>query len=361
VQSLQLHGAPELRWRNDAREGAPSPLRVTTQPKSPLFAFKECQALLQSLLPKAWVAFFRKLTGMQLHVYWPQVPDFQKTDASLLVCPAARSKCYAGVLALNCQACLQRFWPAAVHSNREESRFEGICGITNFCVLFKADISFPPLLTLVLQARIANGEASPGFSACEQPGDRQPAHSGNETDLPAEAFVQAVEMLRMRVCELDAVVQAWLARRELEHMRQSLRNLESENAILRKTVRHRLSELSKTAPPPSFNSRAQQIVQEMVAYMQEHYQRPLSLGDVASALKMNASYISNLFSQTLGVTFHSYLEEFRLAKARELLRDPHSRICEVACAVGYASPDQFRHVFKIRVGVPPSAWRFKSG
>ena len=72
---------------------------------------------------------------------------------------------------------------------------------------------------------------------------------------------------------------------------------------------------------------------------------------------MNASYLSSLFAGTMGVHFPRYLNEFRLAKAMELLRDPLCRICDVAAATGYTSPNHFNNVFKTMVGVPPSVWR----
>jgi two-component system response regulator YesN len=81
------------------------------------------------------------------------------------------------------------------------------------------------------------------------------------------------------------------------------------------------------------------------------------LGDLASAMKMNASYLSALFSQTTGVTFHHFLEEVRLFKAKELLRDPRNRVGEAAYAAGYASPDAFRHSFKAHERLSPEAWR----
>jgi two-component system response regulator YesN len=95
----------------------------------------------------------------------------------------------------------------------------------------------------------------------------------------------------------------------------------------------------------------------MLDYVHQHYHRPISLGELASAMKMNASYLSALFSQTTGVTFHQFLEKVRLSKARELLRDPRNRIREVSSAVGYASPDSFRHAFKAHEGLSPEAWR----
>jgi AraC-like DNA-binding protein len=81
------------------------------------------------------------------------------------------------------------------------------------------------------------------------------------------------------------------------------------------------------------------------------------LGEMARFMRRNPSYLSALFSQTTGVPFHQYLEEVRLSKARELLRDPRNRVSEVAQAVGYASSDAFRHAFRSREGLSPTAWR----
>ena len=76
-----------------------------------------------------------------------------------------------------------------------------------------------------------------------------------------------------------------------------------------------------------------------------------------AAMNLNAAYVSDLFAATTGVTFHHYLEELRLARAKDLLCDPVQQICEVACAVGYTNPNHFRNVFRSRVGMPPSTWR----
>jgi two-component system response regulator YesN len=104
-------------------------------------------------------------------------------------------------------------------------------------------------------------------------------------------------------------------------------------------------------------SRARKLVEAMLDYVDRHSSRPINLDELASAMRMNASYLSALFSQTTGVPFHEYLQELRLSKARELLRDPRNRVGEVARATGYASPDAFRHAFKAHEGLSPAAWR----
>jgi YesN/AraC family two-component response regulator len=63
-------------------------------------------------------------------------------------------------------------------------------------------------------------------------------------------------------------------------------------------------------------SHSQQLVQRILDYIHEHYSCPIQLGDLAAVMNMNTAYISSLFHTTTGVTFHHYLEELRLAKAK---------------------------------------------
>jgi AraC-like DNA-binding protein len=104
----------------------------------------------------------------------------------------------------------------------------------------------------------------------------------------------------------------------------------------------------------------QQLVKRMLDFIHEHYSRPFQLSDLARSVSLNASYVSALFSTAMGVTFHHYLEEYRLALAKKLLQDPTRRVREVAFAVGYSNPNYFRSVFKLREGKSPSLWRIAS-
>ena len=121
---------------------------------------------------------------------------------------------------------------------------------------------------------------------------------------------------------------------------------------------------SRERPPPGILIRqasvpvhTRQLVQRMLSYVSEHYSRPMQLGDMAATLGLNAAYLSHVFSTATGVTFHHYLDQFRLTEAQELLRDPLIRVKEVAGAVGYASPIYFCEAFKRQTGVSPSVWR----
>jgi two-component system response regulator YesN len=169
-----------------------------------------------------------------------------------------------------------------------------------------------------------------------------------------------VALVRLVLHDLESTAQARMTRSGLENALRRLNNMNNtatEAARLREELRHRLPGLPESTVQPPLRSHARKVVETMLDYVHEHYHCPISLGELASAMKMNASYLSALFSQTTGVTFHQFLEEVRLSKARELLRDPRNRIGEVASSAGYASPDVFRRAFKAHEGLSPEAWR----
>ena len=248
-------------------------------------------------------------------------------------------------------------------------RFIGPCGTTNFCACLQVDKVCP--LTLVLQARVApkvsqgvvgrvpsRGELrSPSCHRVSQGRNaRLRAKHDGEPVSPA-AFDRAVALGRLILHDLESTARARMARDRLDNTLRRLNATRTEATRLRGELRQRLPGLPESTVQPFLGSHAQKIVDAMLDYVHQHYLRPISLDDLASAMNMNASYLSALFSQTTGVTFHHFLEEVRLSKARELLRDPRNRIGEVARAAGYASPDAFRHAFKAHEGLSPDAWR----
>ena len=123
-------------------------------------------------------------------------------------------------------------------------------------------------------------------------------------------------------------------------------------------LKKHLPELSGEPVLPEGTPQADRLVEQVRDFLLRNYQIPIiGLGEAAAKVHRSASYISTLFARQTGVSFHSYLQELRLAKAQELLRDPRLTVAEVAQASGYASAGWFRHSFKHHVGLSPSDWR----
>jgi len=166
-----------------------------------------------------------------------------------------------------------------------------------------------------------------------------------------------VALVRLILHDLESTAQAQMACSGLDNALRRLNNTQTEATRLRGELRHRLPDFPESTTQPGLGSHARKLVEAMLNYVHQHGRHPISLDELASTMKRNASYLSALFSQTTGVTFHQFVEEVRLSKARKLLRDPRNRVGEVARAVGYSSPDSFRHAFKAHEGLSPEAWR----
>ncbi|MFD0959302.1 response regulator transcription factor [Paenibacillus chungangensis] len=102
------------------------------------------------------------------------------------------------------------------------------------------------------------------------------------------------------------------------------------------------------------------IIDLSKTYIQQHFQRPLTLSKVANEFSMNYSYFSTLFKKETGMTFTSYLMKIRMNEAKKLLGDPTIRIHEIAEKVGYDSAYNFSRAFKSHFLLSPNRYRRES-
>ncbi len=100
------------------------------------------------------------------------------------------------------------------------------------------------------------------------------------------------------------------------------------------------------------------IVDQAVKYIEEnHSDVELSLNQLASYVNVSPNHLSTIFSQQTGQTFIKYLTEYRMNKAKELLRCTNMRSSEISEAVGYKDPHYFSYMFKKTVGMTPTNYR----
>ena len=92
-------------------------------------------------------------------------------------------------------------------------------------------------------------------------------------------------------------------------------------------------------------------------YVAEHYSQNISLEDIAEQVHMNSVYFSVMFKKEANINFSDYLADFRLSKAKELLKNSSISISEVGALVGYKDPKYFSKLFSKTVGIKPSDYR----
>lgn len=95
----------------------------------------------------------------------------------------------------------------------------------------------------------------------------------------------------------------------------------------------------------------------VIHFMNEHYNLPLKVSDLAAKVGFTENYLSILFKKETGETITDYLLHTRMKKARELLKNPDNKIYEISMQVGYTDPNHFSRSFKQIEGMYPTEFR----
>lgn len=164
-------------------------------------------------------------------------------------------------------------------------------------------------------------------------------------------------LLKLIVHDTVETVLAEIEREMIDRMRDELETRRLVERGLRSTLHQMARAIDETAADPQVREHGELVVKRMLEYADSLYCRPIGLAGFAERAGMNLSYLSHLFSKTMGMPFRTYLRRLRMDRARHLLSGPMQRISEVAYAVGYTDPNRFRLDFKSHTGLAPSKWR----
>jgi two-component system response regulator YesN len=97
---------------------------------------------------------------------------------------------------------------------------------------------------------------------------------------------------------------------------------------------------------------------EAKQFISEHFaEESLGAERICGELAISASYLTRLLKKHEGKTFIEYLTEYRIGKARELLRGTELKQSAIAQAVGYPDPHYFSFIFKKATGLTPTEFR----
>ena len=103
-------------------------------------------------------------------------------------------------------------------------------------------------------------------------------------------------------------------------------------------------------------NKKQRLARQVVQYLDSHIFHIKNLSEISDELGYSYSYITQVFSSTMGVSLNAYYREKRMKKAEELLQQnvPVTRVAEV---MGFDTVQSFSRSFKNFFGVSPSHYR----
>lgn len=107
---------------------------------------------------------------------------------------------------------------------------------------------------------------------------------------------------------------------------------------------------------PALDARRRAVVSDACEHLERHFDRDVSLAELAAAVHVSPFHLHRVFRAAMGVTPHEYVAQLRVARACDLLREGWS-VAETAAAVGYRSSGHFARIFRARTGATPSVYR----
>ncbi|GAB1482659.1 AraC family ligand binding domain-containing protein [Treponema sp.] len=88
-------------------------------------------------------------------------------------------------------------------------------------------------------------------------------------------------------------------------------------------------------------------------FIEEHFERPIKVADVARFIGLDREYLSSLFKAETGTTMKKLLTELRMEKASHLLSEGSLSVAQVATTLGYREYAVFERAYKKARGVSP--------
>jgi AraC-like DNA-binding protein len=86
----------------------------------------------------------------------------------------------------------------------------------------------------------------------------------------------------------------------------------------------------------------------------------LTINDLAGMVKCNRHHLSQVLNESLQQSFYEYINQFRVAEARQMLTDPlkaEYKIASIAYDAGFNSLSTFNDVFRKLTGSTPSRYK----
>ena len=100
-----------------------------------------------------------------------------------------------------------------------------------------------------------------------------------------------------------------------------------------------------------------QLKQEIATYIYEHYDKKITLDDMAERFPISRSFLSKKFKQATGFGFKEYLVNVRIKNACRLLLETNHSITDIAFECGFNDSNYFGDAFRTIKGIAPNKYR----
>jgi AraC family transcriptional regulator len=112
-----------------------------------------------------------------------------------------------------------------------------------------------------------------------------------------------------------------------------------------------------TTIQPTLGGLSPKVLRRAVERLRSDSEADLSLTALASDAGLSRFHFCRAFKESTGLSPHSWLRQYRLEQAMEMLRNTDTSVASVSAALGYSSQTAFAAAFKRLTRETPNHWR----
>lgn len=98
-------------------------------------------------------------------------------------------------------------------------------------------------------------------------------------------------------------------------------------------------------------------IKSVISYIQNNYKDKIYIKDLAEQINMNDQYFCRFFKMMIGKTPMEYVNEYRIKKTKELLKETDRQVMDICLECGFNNMGNFIKLFKSYTGTTPHEYR----
>ena len=93
------------------------------------------------------------------------------------------------------------------------------------------------------------------------------------------------------------------------------------------------------------------------SYIHENYMNKINLEDIANTIHLNKSECCHLFKRNVKCTIFEYIQDYRINKSIDFLKNTNMSISEIAYENGFCTSSYYCEIFKKKTNMTPKEYR----
>ena len=143
-----------------------------------------------------------------------------------------------------------------------------------------------------------------------------------------------------------------------KYLIKTLENLKATSSLVeKKGILYSLcGQFDKTAQYTEKGTDSKKLLYKIFLFVENEFSRECSLTKLAEMIGYDYSYLSRYFKKTIGISFNTYITQYRLSHACYLMENTSQPILQCALDSGFSSLRNFNRCFKEYLKITPTQY-----